>query len=139
MLALALAVVAPSLHRARPGPWFAARASRACRDAPYAPPPRSATSSYVLTIDVAGRHMGGGRRPRRQLPEQVHLDLWVPDSERVGTSAVALFPDGSASGARVAVAGMRRSSTAVLSRLAQRRRARAYETIARDDQRDANG
>jgi general secretion pathway protein H len=115
MLALALAVVAPSLHRARSGPVVRSAAHelagtlRAVRAAT-----QISNVEHVLTIDVAGRqYWAEGVAPRRQLPEQVHLDLWVPDSERIGTSGrVRFFPDGSASGARVVLQDAQ-SSTAV--------------------------
>jgi general secretion pathway protein H len=43
----------------------------------------------------------GVTAPRR-LPDQIRVDLWVPESERAGTSGrVRFFPDGSASGARL--------------------------------------
>jgi general secretion pathway protein H len=105
MLALALAVVAPSLSSARLG--------MATRGAAYelAAHLRSARAAAletnlerVLTIDVDGRrYWAEGIVAPRQLPNGIAVDLTVPASERVGsgTARVRFFPDGSTSGARV--------------------------------------
>lgn len=104
IMALALAIAAPSLHRARSGPVVRSAAyelAGALRSARAAS--QLGNVEHVLTIDVARRrYWAHGVAPVRQLPEQVLVDLWVPDSERVGGGGrVRFFPDGSASGARV--------------------------------------
>jgi len=105
MLALALALVAPSLNSARLG--MAARSAayelaahlRSARAAA-----RETNEERVLTIDVEGRrYWAEGIVAPRQLPQSIAVDLTVPASERVGVgmARVRFFPDGSTSGARV--------------------------------------
>jgi general secretion pathway protein H len=105
ILALALALVAPSLNRARLGVAVRSAAFELAahlRSARAAA--REANAERVLTIDVDGRrYWAEGVVPPRQLPQSIALDLTVPTSERVGggMARVRFFPDGSTSGARV--------------------------------------
>ena len=105
ILALALALVAPSLNSARLG--MAVRSAgyelaanlRSARAAA-----RETNTERVLTIDVGGRrYWAEGVVAPRQLPQRIALDLTVPASERVGAgmARIRFFPDGSTSGARV--------------------------------------
>jgi general secretion pathway protein H len=105
MLAVALALVAPSLGSARLG--VAARSAayelaahlRSVRAAA-----RETNMERALTIDVDGRrYWAEGVVAPRQLPQRIAMDLTVPASERIGSgmARVRFLPDGSASGARV--------------------------------------
>jgi general secretion pathway protein H len=116
ILALALALVAPSLNRARLG---VAVRSAAYELAAHLRSTRAAAREtnveHVLTIDVAGlRYWAEGAVAPRQLPQGVAVDLTVPASERIGANAarVRFFPDGSSSGAGV-VLDDGRSSAAI--------------------------
>lgn len=104
VLALALAVVAPSLLRARAGPVARSAAfelAGTLRDVRAAA--QTSNVERLITIDVARRqYWAEGATARRQLPDHIRLDLWVPESERLGGGGrVRFFPDGSASGARL--------------------------------------
>jgi len=103
ILALGLAIVAPSLYRARLGiavksaAYELAANLRSARAAAQA-----ANAERVLTMDLARRqYWAEGVVAPRQLPHTVAVDLTVPESERLGASAarVRFFPDASASGA----------------------------------------
>lgn len=114
MLALALAVVAPSLLRARAGPvarsaaYELAGTLRELRAAA-----QTSNVERLVTIDVARRqYWAEGVTARRRLPDHVRLDLWVPESERFGGGGrVRFFPDGSASGARLVLQDDKARST----------------------------
>jgi general secretion pathway protein H len=105
LLALALAVVAPSLGRARLGVMVRSTAYelaanlRATRAAA-----RSTSAEHALTIDLAQRlYWAEGVVAPRPLPRGVAVDVTVPESERITAAAgrIRFFPDGSASGARL--------------------------------------
>jgi general secretion pathway protein H len=107
ILALGLTLVVPSLGSVRPG--MAVRGTayeltahlRSARAAA-----RETNVEYVLMIDVEGRrYWADGVVAPRQFPQSIAVDLTVPASERVGTgmAGVRFFPDGSTSGARVAL------------------------------------
>jgi general secretion pathway protein H len=117
MLALALAIVAPSLNRARLGlmvrsaAYELAAGLRAARAAAQA-----GNSEQVVTLDLARRrYWAEGVVGPRTFPANVAVELAVPESERLGASGgrVRFFPDGSASGARV-VLNDGRSTASVL-------------------------
>ncbi len=116
ILALALALVAPSLNAARLG--IAVRSAgyelaahlRSARAAA-----RETNVERALTIDIEGRrYWAEGVVAPRQLPRGIAIDLTVPASERIAANAarIRFFPDGSASGARV-VLDDGRSATAI--------------------------
>jgi general secretion pathway protein H len=105
ILALAVAIVAPALNRARLGlmvrsaAYELAGSLRAARAAAQA-----ANVERVLTLDVGTRrYWAEGVVGRRVFPPTVAVELAVPESERFGSSSgrVRFFPDGSASGAKV--------------------------------------
>jgi general secretion pathway protein H len=105
ILALAVAIVVPSLNRGRPGLTVRATAYelaanlRAARAAALV-----ANAERVLTLDLSGRrYWAEGVVGPRAIPANVAVQLAVPESERVGAASgrVRFFPDGSASGARV--------------------------------------
>jgi general secretion pathway protein H len=117
ILALALAIVAPSLNRARLGlmvrsaAYELAGGLRAARAAAQA-----GNRVEVVTLDLARRrYWAEGVVGPRTFPASVAVELAVPESERLGASAgrVRFFPDGSASGARV-VLNDGRSTASVL-------------------------
>jgi general secretion pathway protein H len=105
VLALALAVVSPSLGRARLGVLARStayelaanlRASRAAA--------RATSIEHALTIDLSQRlYWAEGVVGRRPLPPGVVMEVAVPQSERIAgaVSRIRFFPDGSASGARL--------------------------------------
>jgi general secretion pathway protein H len=118
ILALAVAIVVPSLGRARPG--LAVRSAAYALAADLRAARAAAQTGNVertLTIDLANRrYWAEGVVGPRALPSSVAVELAVPDSERTGTAAsgrVRFFPDGSTSGAKV-VLGDGRSTAAVL-------------------------
>jgi general secretion pathway protein H len=107
ILALAAAVVAPSLNRARPGLAVLAAAHelaaslRAARAAA-----RAANVERVVTLDLDGRrYWAEGVVGPRAIAANVAVRLAVPEGERIGNASgrVRFFPDGSASGARVEI------------------------------------
>ncbi len=118
LLALALAIVAPSLGRARLGVMVRStayelaanlRASRAAA--------RSTSIEHVLTIDLAQRlYWAEGVVGQRRLPHGVAVDVTVPQSERITASAgrIRFFPDGSASGARLVLHDGRSTTSIVV-------------------------
>ncbi len=118
LLALALAVVMPSIGRARLGviarstAYELAANLRASRAAA-----RTTSIEHALTIDLSQRlYWAEGVVGRRPLPVGVVMDVVVPQSERI-TSAVSrirFFPDGSASGARLVLRDGRSSAWIVV-------------------------
>jgi general secretion pathway protein H len=115
ILALALAIVAPALNRARLGLMVRSAAYelaanlRAARAAAQA-----ANVERVLTLDLAGRqYWAKGVVGARTFPPNVRVELAVPESERIGTSSgrVRFFPDGSASGAKVVLSDGRSAAS----------------------------
>jgi general secretion pathway protein H len=105
IIALGLALVAPSLNRLRQGvevrgaAYELAGNLRSARAAA-----RETNIERVLTIDVDGRrYWAEGVVAPRQIPPSIALDLTVPTSERdgAGMARIRFFPDGSTSGARV--------------------------------------
>lgn len=108
ILALGLAVVAPSLGRFRQGVAVRSAAYELAgnlRSARAAA--RETNMERALIIDVDGRrYWADGVVGQRRLPPSVALDLTVPTSERVGAgmARIRFFPDGSTSGARVVLA-----------------------------------
>lgn len=117
ILALAVAIVAPSLNRTRLGltvrgtAYELAADLRAARAAAQA-----ANTEHAVTLDLARRrYWAEGVVGPRTLPASVAVELAVPESERLGASGgrVRFFPDGSASGARV-VLNDGRSAASVL-------------------------
>jgi general secretion pathway protein H len=118
ILALAVAIVAPSLNRARQGlmvrsaAYELAAGLRAARAAA-----QTGNRVQVVTLDLAGRrYWAEGVVGPRTLPASVAVELAVPDSERLGASAgrVRFFPDGSASGARVVLNDGRRAASVLV-------------------------
>jgi general secretion pathway protein H len=117
ILALALAVVAPSPGRARLGvivrstAYELAANLRALRAAA-----RATSIEHALTIDLAQRlYWAEGVVGPRPLPPGVAVVVGVPQSERI-TAAVGrirFFPDGSASGANL-VLHDERSTTSIV-------------------------
>lgn len=118
ILALALAIVAPSLNRARLGlmvrsaAYELAAGLRAARAAAQA-----GNSEQVVTLDLARRrYWAEGVVAPRTFPANVAVELAVPESERLGASAgrVRFFPDGSASGARVVLSDGRQAASVLV-------------------------
>jgi general secretion pathway protein H len=116
ILALAVAVVAPSLGRARQGlavrsfAYALAADLRAVRAAAQA-----ANMERSLTLDLDGRrYWAEGVAGPRAFPVGVAVEVGVPESERTRAAGrVRFFPDGSASGGQVVVSDGR-SAAAVL-------------------------
>ena len=118
MLALALAIVAPSLNRARLGlmvrstAYELAAGLRAARAAAQA-----GNRVEVVTLDLARRrYWAEGVVGPRTFPASVAVELAVPESERLGASGgrVRFFPDGSASGARVVLNDGRQAASVLV-------------------------
>jgi general secretion pathway protein H len=118
ILALALAIVAPSLNRARLGlmvrsaAYELAAGLRAARAAAQA-----GNRVEVVTLDLARRrYWAEGVVGPRTFPANVAVELAVPESERLGASAgrVRFFPDGSASGARVVLNDGRQAASVLV-------------------------
>lgn len=118
ILGLALAIVAPSLNRARLGlmvrsaAYELAAGLRAARAAAQA-----GNSEQVVTLDLARRrYWAEGVVGLRTFPTNVAVELAVPESERLGASAgrVRFFPDGSASGARVVLSDGRQAASVLV-------------------------
>jgi len=124
LLALAAAVVAPSLGRARLGlalrstAYALAADLRAARAAAQA-----ANLERILTVDLAGRrYWAEGVVGVRTIPSHVAVELAVPESERAGGEAgpgsgsgrVRFFPDGSASGAKVLLSDGRSTASVLV-------------------------
>jgi len=112
ILGLALSIVAPSLYRLRTAPVVPGTAHelagtlRAVRAAAQI----GNVERHLMIDATQRRYWAEGVTAPRQLPERVRLDLWVPESERVGAAGrVRFFPDGSASGAWVVLRGDRNS------------------------------
>ena len=105
ILALAVAIVAPALNRARLGLMVRSTAYELAADLRAArAAAQAANVERVLTLDIAGRrYWAEGVVGARTLPPGVALQLALPESERFGTASgrVRFFPDGSASGAKV--------------------------------------
>jgi general secretion pathway protein H len=115
ILALGVALVAPSLNRARLGPtakraaYELAASLRSARAAA-----RATNAEHSLTVDLwQRRYWAEGVTAPRQLPSGLAIDLAVPESERLGTGAarVRFFPDGSASGAGIVLNDGRSSAS----------------------------
>ena len=118
LLAFTLAVVAPSLGRARLGLMVRStayelaanlRASRAAA--------RATSIEHVLTIDLSQRlYWAEGVVGRRPLPPGVALDMTVPQGERINAAVgrIRFFPDGSASGARLVLHDGRSTASLVV-------------------------
>ena len=118
ILALAVAIVAPSLNRAR--------LSLAVRSAAYevAAGLRSARAAaqagnrdQIVTIDLARhRYWAEGVVAPRTFPVNVAVELAVPESERLGAAAgrVRFFPDGSASGAKIVLNDGRQAASVLV-------------------------
>jgi general secretion pathway protein H len=107
IVALALALVAPSMGRTRTGLELRTTAHelaghlRSVRAAA-----QRGNVEHVLSIDLAGRrYWAAGVVPSRSVPPPLSMELQLPDSERVGAAAgrVRFFPDGSASGGRILI------------------------------------
>ncbi len=123
ILALAVAIVAPSLGRARMGLAVRSTAYALAADLRAARAAAQSTNmERVLTVDLAGRrYWAEGVVGPRTFPPSVTVELAVPESERLGavegsgsgSGRVRFFPDGSASGAKV-VLGDGRSAASVL-------------------------
>jgi general secretion pathway protein H len=132
ILALAAAIVAPSLGRARQGlavrstAYALAADLRAARAAAQA-----ANMERVLTVDPARRrYWAEGVVGARTFPSHVTVELAVPESERAGGEAgpgsgsgpgsgpgsgrVRFFPDGSASGAKVVLSDGRSAASVLV-------------------------
>jgi general secretion pathway protein H len=105
ILALAVAIVAPALNRARLGLMARSAAYELAADLRAArASAQAANVERVLTLDLAGRrYWAEGVVGARTFPPNVKVELAVPESERIGTFSgrVRFFPDGSASGAKV--------------------------------------
>lgn len=116
ILALGVALVAPSLNRARLGTMVKSAAYELAANLRSArAAARAANAEHALTMDLARRqYWAEGAVGPRQLPGGVAVELSVPESERLGANAgrVRFFPDGSASGARF-VLGDGRSAASV--------------------------
>jgi general secretion pathway protein H len=117
LLALGLALVAPSLGQARSGlavrstAYELAASLRAVRGAA-----RATNVDHVLTIDLAQRqYWADGVVGPRTLPRGIVVEVAVPESERMArmTGRFRFFPDGSASGGRLVLQDKR--STAVIA------------------------
>jgi general secretion pathway protein H len=118
ILALAVAIVAPSLNRARlsllarSAAYELAAGLRAARAAA-----QSANRDQIVTIDLARhRYWAEGVVAPRTFPANVAVELAVPESERLGPAAgrVRFFPDGSASGARVVLNDGRQAASVLV-------------------------
>lgn len=105
LLALGLALVAPSLGGARSGlvvrstAYELATNLRAARGAA-----RATNVDHALTIDLAQRqYWAEGVVGPRPLPRGIVVEVTVPESERMARTAgrIRFFPDGSASGGRL--------------------------------------
>jgi general secretion pathway protein H len=124
ILALAAAIVAPSLGRARQGLAVRSTAYALAADLRAARAAAQATNmERVLTVDLAGRrYWAEGVVGERTLPSHVTVELAVPESERAGGEAgpgsgsgrVRFFPDGSASGARVVLSDGRSAASVLV-------------------------
>jgi len=117
ILALAAAIVVPSLHRARLGVMVRTTAYELAANLRNARAAAQAGNvERAMTLDLARRqYWAEGAVGPRTFPPGVQLELAVPDSERTGaySGRVRFFPDGSASGAKV-VLNDGRSAAAVL-------------------------
>lgn len=118
ILALAVAIVAPSLNRARLGlmvrsaAYELASGLRAARAAA-----QSGNRERIVTIDLAPRrYWAEGVVGQRTFPASVAVELAVPESERLGPAAgqVRFFPDGSASGAKVVLNDGRQAASVLV-------------------------
>ena len=116
LIALGLALVAPSLGRVRLSLMVRSTAYemaanlRAVRGAA-----RATNVEHVLTIDLAQRrYWAVGVVGPRPLPHTIAVEVTVPESERIATTAgrIRFFPDGSASGGRLVLQDRR--STALI-------------------------
>jgi general secretion pathway protein H len=118
ILALAVAIVAPSLNRARlsltvrSAAYELAAGLRAARAAA-----QSGNRVEIVTLDLSRRgYWAEGVVARRTFPANVAVELAVPESERLGPAAgrVRFFPDGSASGASVVLSDGRRAASVLV-------------------------
>ena len=105
ILALALAIMTPSLNRSREQlvlrstTYELAAHLRSARAAAQA-----GNIEHALTIDLAARrYWAEGVVAPRPLPQPIDIEVLVPESERVGATGgrIRFFPDGGTSGARV--------------------------------------
>jgi general secretion pathway protein H len=105
ILAIGLALVAPSLGRVRSGLMVRSAAYELAGDLRAArAAARTANIERVLIIDVAGRrYWVEGVVAPRSLPQAIAMDLSVPEDERIGAGGgrIRFLPDGGTSGARV--------------------------------------
>jgi general secretion pathway protein H len=105
LLALSLALVAPSLGRARVGLTVRSTAYELAANLRVARVAARATNvDHALTIDLAQRqYWAEGVVGRRPLPRTIAIELTVPESERMSptTGRIRFLPDGSASGGRL--------------------------------------
>jgi general secretion pathway protein H len=105
ILALAVAIAVPSLSRSRAGLALHSAAYELAAHLRSARAAARATSAeQSVTLDsVAGRYWEAGATTPRQLPARP--DVTVPDSERLdgARSRIRFFPDGGASGGRIAL------------------------------------
>lgn len=105
ILAVALAIAAPSLSRARERLVLRSTAYELAghlRSARAAA--QSGNSEHAVTIDLTARqYWAEGIVARRPLPRPLDVEVLVPESERLGATAgrVRFFPDGGTSGARI--------------------------------------
>lgn len=115
IVALALAVVVPSVARTRAGLDLRSAAHemashlRAVRAAA-----QRSNVERAMHIDAAARrYTAEGAAANAYLPASLHLELQLPDSERSGATAgrVRFFPDGSASGGRIVLRDARSTAT----------------------------
>ncbi len=103
ILAVALALVAPSFNRARSA--LAVRGA-AYELAAHLRATRAAANAQsiqkMLVFDQTTRRYWAEGVPPRVLPQSVRVGLVVPESEQVGrTARIRFLPDGSASGGKI--------------------------------------
>ncbi len=118
ILALAVAIVAPSLSRARLGLAVRSTAYALAADLRTArAAAQAANIERELTLDLGGRrYWAEGVVGPRMLPQNVAVELAVPESERIGAGSgrVRFFPDGSASGAKVVLSDGRLTASVLV-------------------------
>jgi general secretion pathway protein H len=104
ILAIGLALVAPSFNRARSALVVRTAAYELASHLRVARAAANTQSvQHVLVFDYAARrYWAEGVVAPRLLPQSILVDVVVPESEQIGrTSRIRFLPDGSASGGKV--------------------------------------